>query len=112
MITSARSKILYVFAAIAFFAIQWFSNHYREIHLPEWLQFIKTAYGSLAISLISSASILLFFYAGYREIQTIEGARRRSKIVFKWAFYGVAGVTVLSILLDIGLFFAKLRANG
>jgi len=110
MNTFIRSNTLYVFIVIVFLAIQWFSNNYED--LPGWLQFTKTAYGSLAISLISSASMVAFLYIIYRESQTIEGASRRFRNILKWIFYGVVTIAVLGIPLDFGVFFAKLRANG
>lgn len=109
---SVRSNIFFVFAAASFWAIQWFSNNYKNILLPEWLHFTKTAYGSLAVSMISSSSFLIFVYFGYRETKSIEGISRRLKNIFKWVFYVVIGVVALGIPLDIAIFLSKLHANG
>lgn len=109
---SVRSNIFFVFALISFFAIQWFASNYEDIRLPEWLQFTKTASGSLFVSLISSLSFLVFIYYIHKEVQSFEGVPRRLKIIYKWIFYSVAGVIALEIILEIAIFLSKLHANG
>jgi hypothetical protein len=112
MSRSVRSNILFVLGLIIFVAIQWFSSNYEDLNLPEWLQFIKTAYGSLVIFVISSSSFLILMYYNYRETRSIEGMSRRSKNIHKWLFYVVAGIIILGIPLEIVIFISKLHASG
>lgn len=108
---ATRSNMI-LFIAVGSLAANWFFDGFETRALPGWLEFTRSAYGLFAGSLLSSLSILALVYLMYRVFGEMEGASRRSKATLKWFFYGLLGVTTLSIPFEIAIFLSKLHANG
>lgn len=108
---ATRSNMI-LFIAVGSLAANWFFDGYETRALPGWLEFTRSAYGLFAGSLLSSLLMLALFYFMYQEFREMEGISRRIKATLKWSFYGLLGVTALSIPFEIAIFLGKLHANG
>lgn len=111
MRTAFRSNAI-IFGVIFLLAINWLSDHHKDPDLPGWLQFVRTIYGSFAIELISSISLIAFLYLVQRQAREAEARFGRFKTTTRWIFYCGTGVIVLGIFFDIWRFLVELHANG